>query len=133
MTIREMLEAHPQPAAGDRDLVARCIEACIDCAAVCTSCADADLGEPGLPELVRCIRRCLDCADMCQATARVVTRQTESDPAVVRAAVEACLTTCRSCREECERHAQHHEHCRICAQVCRRCEQACSDLLAAIA
>ena len=34
MTIREMLEAHPQPAGGDRDVIVRCIEACIDCAAV---------------------------------------------------------------------------------------------------
>ena len=132
MTIREMLEAHPQPASGDREVVVRCIEACMDCAVVCTSCADADLGESELPELVRCIRLCLDCADMCGATGRLVTRQTASEGAGVRAAVEACLTICRACREECERHAEHHEHCRICAEVCRRCEQACSDLLASI-
>jgi uncharacterized membrane protein len=132
VTIREMLEAHPQPASGDRDVVVRCIEACIDCAVVCTSCADADLGESDVPEMVRCIRRCLDCADICDATGRIVTRQTESEVAVVRAAVEACATICRACREECERHAEHHEHCRICAEVCRRCEQACHDLLASI-
>jgi hypothetical protein len=127
-----MLEAHPQPPSGDRDVVVRCIEASIDCAAACTSCADADLGENDLPELVRCIRLCLDCADICEATGRIVTRQTASDVAVVRAAVEACVMTCRACREECERHAEHHEHCRICAQVCSRCEQACNDLLESI-
>jgi hypothetical protein len=43
-----MLETHPQPASGDRDVVMRCIEACIDCAATCTSCADADVGERDL-------------------------------------------------------------------------------------
>jgi hypothetical protein len=132
VTIREMLETHPQPASRDRDVVVRCIEACIDCAATCTSCADADLGESDLQELVRCIRLCLDCADVCESTGRIVSRQTASDVGVVRAAVEACVVTSSACREECERHAEHHEHCRICAQVCSRCELACSDLLESI-
>ena len=83
MTIRDMLEAHPQPASGDRDVVVGCIEACIDCAAVCTSCADANLGESNVPEMVRCIRRCLDCADICDATGRIV------DPVEVEARAAA--------------------------------------------
>jgi hypothetical protein len=132
VTIRAMLETHPQRATGDLDVVVSCVEACIDCAAACTSCADADLGESDLQELVRCIRLCLDCADVCEATGRVVTRQTASDVGIVRAAVEACVVTCRACGEECERHAEHHEHCRVCAEECSRCEQACNDLLASI-
>lgn len=129
MSIREMLEAHPQPDGGDLDARVRCIEACSDCATACTSCADADLAENDPQELTACIRRCLDCADVCDATGRIVTRQTASDVRVVRAAVEACLAACRVCREECERHAAHHEHCRICAELCSRCEQGCEDLL----
>ena len=39
---------------------------------------------------------------------------------------------CRACGDECEKHAAHHEHCRLCAEVCRRCEQACRDLAATI-
>jgi hypothetical protein len=133
VSIREMLETHPQPVSGDLDVRERCIKACRDCAIVCTSCADADLGESDVQELVRCIRLCLDCADVCDATGRVVTRQTASDVGVVRAAVQACLVACRASRAECERHAEHHEHCRLCAQVCRRCEEACDDLLASLA
>jgi len=34
--------------------------------------------------------------------------------------------------DECEQHAGHHEHCRVCAHACRRCELACRDLLAAM-
>jgi hypothetical protein len=132
VTIREMLGTHPQPAGGDLDTRARCIEACFDCAATCTSCADADLGESDVQMMVPCIRRCLDCADVCEATGRIVTRQTAPDVAVVRATVEACIVACRVCREECERHAEHHEHCRICAEVCTRCEVACGDLLASL-
>ena len=130
MTIREMLAAHPAATIGDLDLLVRCIEECLDCTASCTSCADADLAEDDVHEMVRCIRLCLDCADVCDATGRIVARQTAPDVGVVRAALESCLVACRACRAECQRHAEHHEHCRLCAQVCSRCEQACQELLA---
>jgi hypothetical protein len=132
MSIREMLQAHPQPVSGDLDVRVRCIEACGECAAACTSCADADLGESDVQAMVRCIGLCLDCADVCDATRRIVTRLTASEDGVVRATVQACVVACRASREECERHAAHHEHCRICAEVCLRCEQACDALLAVI-
>lgn len=132
MSIREMLEAHPAPSIGDLDALVRCIESCSDCAVVCTGCADADLAEGDVQDLVRCIRLCLDCADVCDATGRIVARQTAPDVGVVRATLESCLVACRACRAECQRHAEHHEHCRVCAQVCSRCEQACQDLLASI-
>ena len=66
------------------------------------------------------------------ATANVLTRQTEPPAAVIRILLEACATACRTCTEECELHADHHEHCRICAESCRRCQQSCNDLLATI-
>ena len=83
-------------------------------------------------ELVKCIRLCLDCADVCAATVGVTSRQTEYDAGVTRPLLEACAATCKSCGDECERHAQMHEHCRVCAEACRRCEQACRELLAAM-
>jgi hypothetical protein len=132
MTVRDMFQAHPRPSALDSDLLLRCIEDCTDCAATCTSCADADLAEPDVAELIRCIRLCLDCADACEVTGRILIRRTEPDLGVLRAQTEACATTCRACAEECEKHAAHHEHCRICAKVCRRCEQSCRELLATI-
>jgi len=132
MTVRQMLEAHPRPAIGDLDALVRCIEACADCAASCTGCADADLGEDDVREMVRCIRLCLDCADVCGATGRIVARQTEADLGVIRSALETCVVACRASQAECRRHAEHHEHCRVCAEVCSRCEQACQDLLAAL-
>jgi hypothetical protein len=130
MTVREVIATHPRPTSLDRDALLRCIDECFDCAATCTSCADACLGEPDVQELVRCVRTCLDCADACDATGRIVTRQTEPDAGVLRAEVQACAVVCAASAQECEKHAAHHEHCRICAEVCRRCEQACNDLLA---
>ena len=132
MTVQEILGTHPRPNALDRGLLVRCIEDCIECAATCTSDADADLAEPDVQEQLRCIRLCLDCADVCDATGRILIRQTEPDLGVLRATIEACAVACRACGDECEKHASHHEHCRICAEVCRRCEQSCRDLLETI-
>jgi hypothetical protein len=132
VTVREIIDAHPHPAGGDRDALTRCIEACADCDITCTSCADADLAEPDVEDLLLCIRRCLDCAELCHATGRIATRQTRGDGGGLRAALQACAAACRACAEECDRHAEHHEHCRICARVCRSCERACNDLLGSL-
>jgi hypothetical protein len=131
MTLQEILQTHPQSAV-DYSAITRCVEECFRCAATCTSCADACLAEPNVTELVRCIRLNLDCADVCAATACIVTRQTTGESTFVRDLLLACATACRLCAAECERHAEHHKHCRICAEACNRCEQACQDLLSTL-
>jgi len=84
----------------------------------------------GVYGVLRCIRLDLDCADLCAATGRILSRQTATDPAMVRAALQAC----KRCGDECEQHGQHGmEHCRVCAEACRRCEQACHQLLSSLA
>jgi hypothetical protein len=130
--IQEMLETHPWEGHVDREVLARCIEACFSCAATCTSCADACLSEEGVADLRKCIRLDLDCASICGATGAVITRQTEYDSPTSKAQLEACRQACATCAEECEQHADHHEHCRICAEECRRCEEACGELLGAM-
>jgi hypothetical protein len=132
MTFQEIIKLHPQPTSLDRDALLGCIEECLDCAASCTACADASQSEKDVHELVRVIRLCLDCADACDATGRVVTRQSATDLRLLAAMLEACSAACLASAEECELHAAHHEHCRVCAEVCRRCKKACDDLLATI-
>jgi hypothetical protein len=129
----QMLESHPQ--ATPNETLGRCIAACAICSQSCTSCADACLAEEGVRELRRCIRLNLDCADVCAATARVLSRQTNFEPSLARALLEACAEACRLCAEECEWHAEHMkmDHCRVCADACRRCERACEEMLSAIA
>ncbi len=129
---KQMLDTYPRDFNVDAAVLAAAIEALSDCAQACTACADDCLSEEMVAELTKCIRLNLDCADVCAATLRVVSRQTEYDANVTRPLVEACVAACRSCGDECERHAQMHEHCRVCAEACRRCEQACNDLLAAM-
>jgi hypothetical protein len=127
-----MIEAHPSAAPIDVGVLSRCIEDCVSCAQTCSACADACLGEESVAELVRCIGLDLVCADVCATTASTLTRQTAFEPQLVRRVVEACLDACRLCGDECGRHANHHEHCRVCAEDCRRCAQACEDLLGSL-
>jgi hypothetical protein len=61
-----------------------------------------------------------------------VSRLTGHDAAVIRAVVGACIEACRSCYDECRKHALGREHCRICADACHRCAHACRELLTAL-
>jgi hypothetical protein len=129
---RQLLDTYPGTVSLDADVLAATIDALSDCAQACTADADADLREQNLAEMIKCIRLCLDCADICTATAAVTSRQTAYDANVTRPLLEACVVSCKSCGDECERHARHHEHCRVCEQACHRCEQACRQLLEAM-
>ena len=129
---RQMLDTYPRTLSVDADVLAGTVDALSDCAQACTADVAADLSEHNVTEMVRCIRLCLDCTDICTATLGVLSRQAEYDASVTRPLLEACAAICRSCGDECERHARMHEHCRICGEACRRCEQACRDLLEAI-
>jgi hypothetical protein len=128
---QQMLETSPNQPQLERETLVRCIEACFDCAQACTACADACLGEEHVTHLTRCIRLNLDCADVCETTGRTLSRQLESDARLVHSLLEACAEACRSCGDECERHAREMNmaHCGVCAEACRRCEQECKELL----
>jgi hypothetical protein len=129
---RQLLDTYPGNIYADAGLLTATIDALSDCAQACVADADADLREQDVAEMVRCIRLCWDCAEVCTATLGVVSRQTAYTPSVTRPLLDACIAVCKSCGDECERHASHHEHCRVCEQACRRCEQACRELLEAL-
>jgi Domain of Unknown Function (DUF326) len=131
----EMIRTYPADLGEvDRNALIRCIEQCVSCAQACTACADACLSESDdqLPLLRKCIRSDEDCADICTITARILSRHTGYDANITRTVLQTCATVCRSCGDECERHASRHEHCRVCAGACRRCEQACQELINAL-
>ena len=129
---KRMIETNPSPAPVDAPTLAECIEACFDCAQACTACADACIAEGNIQILARCIRLDLDCAEVCGTTGRILSRQSGTDLQMLQVALGACAKACRLCGEECERHADHMEHCRVCAEVCRRCESACNNALSAV-
>lgn len=112
-----------------RKLLDDCLEACAECELACIACADACLGERQLDALRTCIRLNLDCADACDVSARILARRLLEDTDFLRAQLDACGRICASCGAECLRHAGHHEHCRICADVCLRCERQCRETI----
>jgi len=125
MHTQAMLSTHPT--AADYGGLSIAINTSVDCAQACIACADACLAEEMVVELRRCIHLNLDCAEVCDATARVASRRAGDNAVVLRSLLQACEVACRQCAEECERHAPHHEHCRICAEACRECERACQQ------
>ncbi|WP_119419721.1 four-helix bundle copper-binding protein [Desertibaculum subflavum] len=132
MHAQEMIASHPHVRGSTNDALIRCIEECYDCAQICTSCADACLGEKEVQRLTQCVRMNLDCADVCLATGALATRRTGSNEQLIARMLDSCAEACRLCAEECEKHASQHKHCRICADACRRCEAACQGARSSI-
>jgi Domain of Unknown Function (DUF326) len=126
--IEQMLEAHPRKYSKDGELWVEGITANWSCAESCVACADACLGEEDIQTMRHCIRTCLDCADVCQTTAKLLTRQTESDSHLIEAQLQGCVIACQICGAECEKHSSKMAHCRVCAEACHRCEEACKEL-----
>jgi len=132
MQIQPMTSIHPDVRGGVNDSLVRAIEATYGCAAACHICADACLVEDRVKDLTQCIRLDLDCADVCLTTAGLAARRAGSHEALIKRMLETCGEACADCAVECEKHADVHEHCRICAEECRRCEQACRDAASTI-
>lgn len=133
--LQDVLRSHPAAigATGGRLLEATAHAA--RCAQACAACADACLAEPDVAGLVQCIRLDLDCADLCGAMATMGLRRaggTAATLATLRGLVDLCVDACRACAEECERHAERHEHCRACAAQCRQCADACSAAMSEV-
>lgn len=129
MRTQEMFRSHPRKTFAEGTEFSSCIAACVDCVDTCTICADACLSEEKIQMLASCIRLDLDCADICQTTSRILARQAELNPHLLRMQLEVTMMATKLCAEECERHGEMHQHCRICASVCRACEQSCRQLL----
>jgi hypothetical protein len=127
MHTEQMIATHPDVRGNVNQALLRAINEAYACAQACTSCADACLAEKMVAELRQCIRLNLDCADVCLATATIANRRTGSNEEVIRQMLDACVTACGLCGEECARHGSKHEHCRICAEACRRCADACQE------
>lgn len=130
--MHDIIASHPSAAGSINEDLIRCVEECYSCAQTCTSCADACLAEEKLADLRQCIRLNLDCADVCIAAGSLGMRRTGTNEEAIVAVLEACAVACQRCGEECAKHVEMHEHCRICAESCRTCEEACRQSIQSI-
>ncbi|NLE28219.1 MAG: four-helix bundle copper-binding protein [Phycisphaerae bacterium] len=127
--LEKIIKAHPRQSNMDLQAMLDCVNACFECSQICTVCADACLGEEHIQPLIRCIRLNQDCADICATTGRMLVRLNCPDWAIIRSQLQACTAACHKCGNECELHAQMHEHCKICLEACREAEATLKDLL----
>lgn len=91
------------------------VEKLHDAARASTACASAMVASGGMETEVLLA---LDAADLCTAAAAVLGRRT-GDKAVDEAAASAAALACEASAAACGAHADHHEHCRLHAEVTR--------------
>jgi hypothetical protein len=97
-----------------------CIDACLQCAAVCHHCATEDLKENH--GMARCVQLNMECAAICTAAAQLMSLGSEQALAICK----LCAEICRKCAGECGKH--NMQHCRECAEACKKCAELCSKL-----
>lgn len=100
----------------DMQVMQACMDACAACEQACTVCST---------QTMDCAPACMNCADMCNTMMRSMMRMQGMTPAVMMSMLDACIAMCRMCMEECMKHAEHSDVCRMCAQACRACMDAC--------
>jgi hypothetical protein len=130
--VRAVFRSHPEHPAHS-DAITACVDACSLCIETCTACADACLSEKHLESLIACIRLNQDCAAVCAATSSVVMRANKAgNRQPLEAQLTTCIAFCRACAAECNRHAERHKHCQVCAEACTNCAEACAAMLATL-
>lgn len=128
-TTLQMLNAHPGNVWADPQQLAASIAELYTCAQACTTCADACMGEKEVQPLIPCIRANQDCAELCLATGAMLSRVIHPQMDLIKSMLTSCAKACGQCAQECNKHAEMHEHCRVCAETCQRTEKGCRDLL----
>ena len=109
----------------DMSMMQEAMEALSACMQACVMCADADAGEG----MGRCAAMCSNCADVCDTMMRMMLRTTGYDMQVMMSMMETCVMMCRACSEECARHAEMSEHCRMCAMACDQAVTAMEKMM----
>lgn len=123
----EMLESSPHQVRLHPQKFYDCIESSFECASACWICADACLNEKDYQDLQECVRNCLTCAEVCAATARSLISQSDGNLRPILSQLRNCINACDEAHSECQKHADQHEHCLICAKCCEQCLRICES------
>ncbi|MFE0171290.1 ferredoxin [Streptomyces sp. NPDC059002] len=98
-----------------------CAQACDECVRTCA--ARQGPADPGAMPRLNSV-----CADVCDATARVLSEQSDQDEQRVRIQVEWCRAVCFQCASLCDLRTPADR----CVEACRRCVRACDVFLATL-
>lgn len=123
----EMLASHPKSDGGSEAL-ATLVDAASDCELICQICADACANSEAAAQLGACMRLDVDCAEVCHTAAVVFARLPIAETEFAAALLQTLIVVTERCEEECNKHGEDHEHCRLCALACSRCARAARAL-----
>ena len=110
------------PMTGSYEKWQACIEACLQCAAVCNHCASSCTQEDDVKMMARCIQLDMECAAICYSAAQLMSLGSSRAEEVCR----ICAQICQDCGDECGKHEM--KHCKECAEVCYRCAEECRSM-----
>ena len=100
---------------------ASCIAACYRCAEVCDHCSTACLAEPDPAMMAACIRADIDCAAICRLAAAAMARGSDFAADICALCADICQACGDECIKHDANHCQEcAKACYACAEECRR-------------
>ena len=122
----ESLSSKDMPMMGmDMAMMQECIEACSAAEQATTMCADSMMGDA----MMMCRSMCMNMADMSNTMMRSMMRPAGMESSSMMAMLTATMMMATACADECIKHAEMSEECRMCAEVCRQCAMACQKMM----
>ncbi len=115
------------------DMLTDSIEACENVARICLSHCNALLGS-GDTMLADCQFAVVTMLESCTAAKNVayanMYRMDATSKKNLKMIVETCQSFCEHCLKECDKHADHHDECKACAEACKKCIEHCKKTIA---
>ncbi len=99
-----------------------CVKAAEECATACINMGDTDSKGH---DMTACIKLTRDVADIAGLCGRLCAR----DSQFMKSYMRVCAEACDACATECEKHADHMDHCKACAEACRKCADECRSMM----
>ena len=124
-------EAQPSPVQGQHtdDEMAKCIQLCRDCHAMCTQTIAHCLKLGGRHAAPDHIRLMVDCAQMCATAADYMLRESPFHNRICR----LCSELCTQCGKDCEQVAGDDQMVKQCIEMCRKCADSCERMASSVA
>lgn len=91
-----------------------CLEHCVE------------LFKSGDTSVANCADKVMEMLAMCASLSKMAAYNSSHLPKLAA----LCMAVCKDCKEECEKHAKHHEACKRCAESCGECIKACEKVAA---
>lgn len=101
-----------------------CIDACLQCAAICNHCASSCTKEEDVKMMAACIELDMQCAAVCYSAAQLMSLGSPHAKELCR----ICVLICDACGTECGKH--NTPHCEECAEACLLCAEQCRKMVA---